>query len=138
MKVVTGLAKKDSAEYNMLIREGLEMTKDDALLYDKYKGEAEYYDRIQYTYKIKLNSFYGALTNRFFRFFDSRMGESTTGTGRMILKHQCAHANQVLLNEYDDKGDAIVYGDTDSTYFHTFADKKEEAVKIADYVARKI
>lgn len=102
------------------------------------KELAEYYDRIQYTYKIKLNSFYGALTNRFFRFFDSRMGESTTGTGRMILKHQCAKANEVLTGEYDPAGEAVVYGDTDSTYFHTFADNKTDAVKIADYVANEI
>lgn len=102
------------------------------------KELAEYYDRIQYTYKIKLNSFYGALTNRFFRFFDSRMGESTTGTGRMILKHQCAKANEVLTGEYDPAGEAVVYGDTDSTYFHTFADNKTDAVKIADYVANQI
>lgn len=122
----------------MQIREGLEMTDEDAELYDKYKLEAEYYDRIQYTYKIKLNSFYGALTNRFFRFFDSRMGESTTGTGRMILRHQCAKANDILTGEYDPSGEAVVYGDTDSTYFHTFADNKNDAVKIADYVANQI
>lgn len=102
------------------------------------KELAEYYDRIQYTYKIKLNSFYGALTNRFFRFFDSRMGESTTGTGRMILRHQCAKANEVLTGEYDPNGEAVVYGDTDSTYFHTFAENKNDAVKIADYVANEI
>lgn len=102
------------------------------------KELAEYYDRIQYTYKIKLNSFYGALTNRFFRFFDSRMGESTTGTGRMVLRHQCAKANEVLLGEYDPNGEAVVYGDTDSTYFHTFANNQKDAVKIADYVANQI
>jgi DNA polymerase elongation subunit (family B) len=76
------------------------------------KELSEYYDRIQYTYKIKLNSFYGALTNRFFRFFDSRMGESTTGTGRMILRHQCSKINELLTGEYDSTGDAIVYGDS--------------------------
>ena len=99
---------------------------------------AEYYDRIQYTYKIKLNSFYGALTNRFFRFFDSRMGESTTGTGRMVLKHQCAKVNELVTEQYDDTGEAIVYGDTDSTYFHTFAENRKDAVKIADYIAKQV
>ncbi len=102
------------------------------------KNLAEYYDRIQYTYKIKLNSFYGALTNRFFRFFDSRMGESTTGTGRMVLRHQCSLANEVITGEYDPTGEAVVYGDTDSTYFHTFAENQKDAVKIADYVAKQI
>lgn len=123
---------------DMQIREGLELKDEDAELYDKYKQEAEYYDRIQYTYKIKLNSFYGSLTNRFFRFFDSRMGESTTGTGRMILRHQCARANEIITGTYDPAGEAIVYGDTDSTYFHTFAENVEQAVKVADYVAAQI
>ncbi len=60
------------------------------------KIKRAYYDKLQYTYKIKLNAFYGALTNQFFRFFDLRMGESTTGTGRMILLHQCAKTCELL------------------------------------------
>jgi len=69
----------------------------------KNNGEtdkAAYYDRLQYVYKIKLNSFYGALNNAFFRFYDLRMGESTTGTGRAILLHQCAEAVNVITGEY--------------------------------------
>ena len=62
---------------------------------------AAYYDRLQYVYKIKLNSLYGALTNLYFRFFDLRMGESTTGTGRVILKHQCRKVAEVLEGNYD-------------------------------------
>jgi DNA polymerase elongation subunit (family B) len=101
--------------------------------HDKLKET--YYDKLQYVYKIKLNSFYGALSNLYFRFYDLRMGESTTGTGRMILKHQCAKTNEILTGEYDVTGDAIIYGDTDSTYFETFAGNKDEALLIADRVA---
>lgn len=64
------------------------------------KEKAAYYDRLQYVYKIKLNSLYGALNNQYFRFYDLRMGESTTGTGRMILVHQCAKACELLDGEY--------------------------------------
>lgn len=63
--------------------------------------KAAYYDRIQYVYKIKLNSYYGALTNLYFRFFDLRLGESTTGTGRMILKHQCRKVSEILDGQYN-------------------------------------
>lgn len=86
--------------------------------YQKMMREAEdddkkaYYNRLQYVYKIKLNSLYGALTNPHFKFFDLRMGESTTGTGRVILLHQCAKANEMLLEEYDSKGEAVIYGDS--------------------------
>lgn len=102
------------------------------------KDVAEYYDRLQYVYKIKLNSLYGALTNLYFRFFDLRMGESTTGTGRMILRHQCSKVNEILTGDYNLQGEAIIYGDTDSTYFKTFAENKQQAIKIADAVANKI
>ena len=94
-----------------------------------------YYDKLQYVYKIKLNSFYGALSNLYFRFYDLRMGESTTGTGRAILKHQCAKVNEILTGDYNLEGEAVIYGDTDSTYFETFADNKTDAVKVADRVA---
>ena len=40
----------------MPIREGVNISEKDAQLYDKYKEEAEYYNRIQYVYKILLNS----------------------------------------------------------------------------------
>jgi len=73
---------------------------------------AAYYDRLQYVYKIKLNSFYGALTNKYFRFYDLRLGESTTATGRAILRHQCAEVNRILKGEYDVAGEAVVYGDS--------------------------
>jgi DNA polymerase elongation subunit (family B) len=64
------------------------------------KEKAAYYDRLQYVYKIKLNSLYGALNNAYFRFYDLRMGESTTGTGRQILIHQCAKACEILDGTY--------------------------------------
>jgi DNA polymerase elongation subunit (family B) len=101
-------------------------------------NEKAYYDRLQYVYKIKLNSLYGALTNAFFRYFDLRMGESTTGTGRAILTHQCAQTNKVMTGEYDHLGEAILYGDTDSTYFSLYAENAEEAVLIADAAGEKV
>ncbi|TFH08235.1 MAG: hypothetical protein E4H14_06830 [Candidatus Thorarchaeota archaeon] len=102
------------------------------------KEKAAYYDRLQYVYKIKLNSFYGALTNLYFRFYDIRMGESVTGTGRPVVRHQGSTVNLILCDEYDINGDAVVAGDTDSTYFHTYADSVDEAVMIADAVAKKV
>lgn len=132
-----------------------------------------YYDRLQYVYKIKLNSLYGALTNLYFRFYDLRMGESTTATGRMILKHQCRVVAETLEGSYDvdfplydtmkdamesgyseeeaklvaldgpffngqRQSDSVIYGDTDSTYFKTYADNIEDATKLADRVAAKV
>ncbi|MGI0075955.1 MAG: DNA polymerase domain-containing protein [Nitrosopumilaceae archaeon] len=112
--------------------------------YQKQAKEAEnadtakYYDRLQIVYKYMLNSAYGALSNLHFKFFDLRAGESVTGTGRLILKHQCAEVNKLLVGEYDIYGDAIIAGDTDSTYFLTFAQNKDEAIETADAVAEGV
>lgn len=40
----------------MPIRDGVEISDEDAKLYDSYMEEAAYADRLQYIYKIKLNS----------------------------------------------------------------------------------
>jgi DNA polymerase elongation subunit (family B) len=103
----------------------------------KNKEKRAYYDQLQYVYKIKLNSLYGALNNRFFRYYDLRMGESTTGTGRMILKHMCAMAGKLLDDDYNLKAESVIYGDTDSVYFGTHAKTKEEAILIADTVCEE-
>ena len=92
-------------------------SKEDQELYNHLSQQVLYYDQLQYIFKIKLNSLYGALLNKHFRFYDDRMGESTTGTGRAILKFQCSKVNELLAGEFDPLGAAILYGDTDSTYF---------------------
>lgn len=77
----------------------------------------EYWDKRQLVKKINLNSLYGALLNPHCRFFDKRIGQSTTLTGRAIAKHMDAYVNECLTGEYDHTGQCIIYGDTDSAYF---------------------
>lgn len=83
----------------------------------KLKEESDYWDTQQYLRKILLNSLYGALLNPFCRFFDKRVGQSVTLTGRCITKHMSSKINEILTGDYNHTGDAIVYGDTDSSYF---------------------
>ena len=85
----------------MVIIDGLEMTNEDATAYQQCLQDAAYADRLQYVFKIKLNSLYGAMTNLYFRFYDLRMGESTTATGRAILLHQCRKVSELLDGKYD-------------------------------------
>jgi DNA polymerase elongation subunit (family B) len=79
--------------------------------------DREFYDKRQLVRKILLNSAYGALLNQGSRFYDKRIGQSTTLTGRQIVKHMSAYLNEAITGEYDHSGEAIVYGDTDSCYF---------------------
>lgn len=76
------------------------MSAEDQAAYDAHMDKNTYYDRLQYVYKIKLNSTYGALTNYRFRFFRLELGESTTGTGRGVLQHQLRKVTEVLGGEY--------------------------------------
>ena len=81
------------------------------------EAEIEYWDKRQLVKKINLNSLYGAILNPGCRFFDKRIGQSTTLTGRQIVKHMSAEVNNTIAGEYDHVGKAVIYGDTDSVYF---------------------
>jgi len=81
------------------------------------KQDQEFWDKRQLVKKINLNSLYGAILNPGCRFFDKRIGQSTTLTGRAIAHHMDAHVNECITGKYDHVGEAIIYGDTDSVYF---------------------
>jgi hypothetical protein len=80
----------------------------------------EYYDKRQLVRKILLNSAYGALLNEHCRFYDKRIGQSVTLSGRQIVKHMMSTINETIAGEYAHDGNAIVYGDTDSCYFTAY------------------
>ena len=84
------------------------------------KIEEEYWDKRQLVKKINLNSLYGAILNPGCRFFDKRIGQSTTLTGRQIVKHMAGKVNEIVAGDYDYRGKAIIYGDTDSCYFSAY------------------
>jgi len=92
----------------------------------KDKKEEAFWDKRQLVKKINLNSLYGAILNPGCRFFDHRIGQSTTLTGRAIAKHMDAHINECITGEYDHVGEAIIYGDTDSCYFSAWPVLKKE------------
>jgi len=86
----------------------------------------EYYDKRQLVRKILLNSAYGALLNEHCRFYDKRIGQSVTLSGRQITKHMMSQINEIITEKYEHDGDAIVYGDTDSCYFSAYPILKDQ------------
>jgi DNA polymerase elongation subunit (family B) len=90
------------------------------------KIEEEYWDKRQLVKKINLNSLYGAILNPGCRFFDKRIGQSTTLTGRQVAKHMAAKVNEIITGEYNHLGKAIIYGDTDSCYFSAYNTLKKD------------
>ena len=90
------------------------------------KVEEEYWDKRQLVKKINLNSLYGAILNPHCRFYDKRIGQSTTLTGRAIARHMAGKVNEIITGENNHVGKSIIYGDTDSCYFSAFKTLKKE------------
>jgi DNA polymerase elongation subunit (family B) len=88
--------------------------------------EIAFWDKRQLVKKINLNSLYGAILNPGCRFFDKRIGQSTTLTGRQIAKHMAAKVNEIITGSYDHVGKSIIYGDTDSVYFSAYPVLKDD------------
>lgn len=91
--------------------------------------QEEYWDKRQLVKKINLNSLYGAILNAGCRFFDKRIGQSTTLTGRSIARHMAGKVNEIIAGEYNHIGKSIIYGDTDSVYFSAYPILKTDIEK---------
>lgn len=80
----------------------------------EYNAQFVFWDQRQLARKILLNSLYGAILNQGCRFYDHRIGQSVTLTGRSIARHMNSKINELITGVYDYKGQAIIYADTDS------------------------
>ena len=106
---------KNIKELRKLLNSGILIIKDKKIQFaDKEyaKSQEEYWDKRQLVKKINLNSLYGALLQSGCRFFDKRLGQSTTLTGRQIAKHMAGKVNEIVTGEYNHVGKAIIYGDS--------------------------
>ena len=120
--IIPGLLERWYAERKILQKNAIDAREEGG---DKFA----FWDKRQLVKKINLNSLYGALLNPGSRFFDSRLGQSTTLTGRSIARHMAAKCNEIMAGKYDHVGESIVYGDTDSTYFSAYPILKPEIDK---------
>jgi DNA polymerase elongation subunit (family B) len=118
--VIPGLLERWYAE-----RKDMQAKKKDA----RDAKEIAFWDKRQLVKKINLNSLYGAILNPGCRFFDKRIGQSTTLTGRSIAKHMDAYLNECITGEYDHVGRAVIYGDTDSCYFSAWPVLRQEVAE---------
>jgi DNA polymerase elongation subunit (family B) len=98
------------------------------------------YDIIQVALKIKVNSIYGSLLNKYFRFYNHELGEAVTSTGQEAIKFCIHHLNNYLndgnleidqdyLTDFEinrNKYKWIITSDTDSLY-----------INLGDYLSRK-
>jgi DNA polymerase elongation subunit (family B) len=114
-------------QHSLMVKDGKAIHRDQKAL----KRIIGFWDKRQLVKKINLNSAYGALLNAGSRFFDQRLGQSTTLTGRTITKHMAAKTNEMITGNYDHYGESIVYGDTDSQISSTlhYSSKGQQTVE---------
>jgi DNA polymerase elongation subunit (family B) len=73
-------------------------------------------DNQQMSIKILMNSLYGALGNRWFRYFDQRVAESITLAGQLSIKWAERAVNKEMNKLLNSDEDYVIAIDTDSVY----------------------
>jgi intein/homing endonuclease len=58
------------------------------------------------------NKVYGSIGNAASKFFDERIAQSTTLTGRCIVRHMGSKINEIIDGDYNYKGRSVIYGDS--------------------------
>ena len=114
--------------------------------YKKQGKDSSLLDLKQYVLKILLNSGYGAFINKYYRWYDRRLGESITLSGQMLIQVSEREINKFMnkLLKTENK-DYIIAIDTDSNYLNLqplvdkfFPNKsREEIVDILDKIAEE-
>jgi DNA polymerase elongation subunit (family B) len=70
----------------------------------------------QMAIKILLNSLYGAMGNKYFRFFDQRIAEAITLSGQLTIRWAEVAINKYMQSILKTKKDYVIAIDTDSLY----------------------
>jgi DNA polymerase elongation subunit (family B) len=85
--------------------------------YNQTVGQVARLETLQTAIKILLNSLYGALGNRYFRYFDIQVASAVTLTGQEVIKYAETKVNK-YLDEFigTPPKDRVIAMDTDSLY----------------------
>jgi DNA polymerase elongation subunit (family B) len=120
----------DRAKYKKLMIEAkkkFEETKD-----PEWGKKISAYHNLQLAKKIQLNSAYGALANKYFRWFSVENAEAITTAGQLSIKWIERKINGYLNDLLKTEKDYVIAIDTDSMYLdmsglveHVFAEKRQ-------------
>jgi DNA polymerase elongation subunit (family B) len=84
----------------------------------KLQNDITVYDNQQMAIKILMNSLYGALANKYFRYFDLRIAEAVTTSGQRAILCAEKAVNDEMQEILGTKEDYVVAIDTDSVYIN--------------------
>lgn len=76
------------------------------------------FKNLQLSKKVSLNSLYGALGSKYFRFFDLRNAIAVTTTGQLSIRWIETAINSYLRKVLKTNDDYVIAVDTDSVYLH--------------------
>ena len=82
------------------------------------EAEINQLENNQMAIKILLNSLYGALANKYFKYFDNALAESVTLTGQLSIKWAEKAINQEMNKVLKTNKDYVIAIDTDSLYIN--------------------
>lgn len=87
----------------------------------------------QMSIKILMNSLYGALGNKHFLYFDQRIAEAITYSGKLAILWAEKAMNQSMADVMEKKGDYVIAIDTDSVVGDTIIEVNGTKVPIAEF-----
>ena len=103
--------------------------------------EINRYENQQMAIKILMNSLYGALGNKYFKYFDLRVAEGVTLTGQMVIQWAEKAMNKAMNGLIGGDKDYVIAIDTDSLYvnFGPLVDKlkPKNPVEFLDKVCKE-
>lgn len=112
----------ENLTYNELKEKVITIIDDDSIeinTIDDIKNCQTIFDSKQYAYKIKLNSLYGVLASRYFRYYNTNIAEAITMTGQVIIRYISMKLNDFLNIFFKTENkDYIIFNDTDSMGFN--------------------
>ena len=96
----------------------------------------------QHAIKILLNSLYGAMANKYFKYYEPMMAEGVTLTGQSVIRTSEKAVNDLLQKIFKDNADRVIAIDTDSLYVNVDdvvkAQPDQDPVELLDGFAKKI
>jgi DNA polymerase elongation subunit (family B) len=103
------------------------------------------YKNLQMAKKIALNSAYGAIANKYCRYYDKRIAESITITGQLAIRWVSDALNEFLRKILKTNKDYVIAIDTDSCYLNLedlvtkfFKNKsKDEIIDLLDKICKE-
>ena len=72
----------------------------------------------QMTAKIQINSLYGATAAKYFSLYNENIAQAITGNGRFFIRTLANNIERHLQKLIPQQKPYVIYGDTDSVYFH--------------------